>query len=254
MQEEEPEEEETAAFEESVPIIGAFSWINTVTILTDEFESTATYIPQKGKILLSLERRSVWKGLLRTVWFLLKAVPIFAIFYIFFAALKIPVIVFTISVPCAFSVFAYFMVRRVAPWHGAEHKVFEAYYKTGKRNLKLARKFSPFVELCGGRMAVLLLPVIFFDFLILPLFSSGVVKWVAGLAFFAVAFLAARRFSHLSKPAKRVSIWLQKHWSVREPNELQLYVAHCALTNLVDAYVDMEIMKCKVDRLTDAAP
>ena len=59
---------------------------------------------------------------------------------------------YTIIIPKLF-----WEMKKVAPWHGAEHKVIDSYCQNGTTDLESAKLVSPISDYCGGRYAVLLL-------------------------------------------------------------------------------------------------
>ncbi len=126
-------------------------------------------------------------------------------------------------------------IGKVAPWHGAEHKVIEAYQQTGTTDLELARATSPISDQCGGRIAVLLLAGL------IPIFTLWIaidlddrtafnVALCSTVAVFMLGMIFPRK---TMKIAVRLSRRLQRHLTVKEPGEKELWTAHCAITELV---------------------
>lgn len=129
-------------------------------------------------------------------------------------------------------------VARVFAYHGAEHKVVNAYEAGAPLRAEAARSFSRFHLRCGTSflLLVMIVAIVVFSFLGRPPLALrlasriALIPLVAGLSYELIR--AAARFPWL-RPVVVPGLWLQR-LTTREPDERQLEVAVRALREVVE--------------------
>ncbi len=126
-------------------------------------------------------------------------------------------------------------MKKIAPWHGAEHKVIESYWATGTTDLEAAKRTSPVSDHCGGRYAVLLLALIVAVISMTVALVSDSVFAVRTVGFSIAGATLVMSLFH--KKTMKVAVFLsrklQQHWTTKEPGEKELWTAHCAIVELL---------------------
>lgn len=240
-----------------IRIVGGISSCGRVSILSDEFISSARY--REGRVTCEVERLS---SLLRFLY-KHKGLPIprlvrMALFFadsmakswvsIFIAVFFLRA--FTVNSTAASShsifdeltrfavvllaVFAY-SIWRVAKWHGAEHMAIAAYENSGNTDVQSIERESTINKKCGGR-------------LILPLLASVVISNLIAKNFgvnVTIAFLAVMEAMLWVDTLKgwdnipvtsQASDLLQKWVTTRRPETREVLTAQRALSELVRAH------------------
>jgi len=129
-------------------------------------------------------------------------------------------------------------IRRVYQYHGAEHKVINAYTGTGRVSARAARTYSTTHPRCGTSflLFVVVVSVAVFSLLGWPNLwlriasRLALLPVVAGLAYETIR-LGDRSASPLVRWLTAPGLWLQR-LTTREPDEGQLEVAAVALKAL----------------------
>ncbi|MEK7641109.1 MAG: DUF1385 domain-containing protein [Patescibacteria group bacterium] len=126
-------------------------------------------------------------------------------------------------------------MRKVAPWHGAEHKVIDSYCQNGTTDLEAAKLVSPISDYCGGRFAVLYLLAMGALLAVAIAFALGDYKTIGiVISSIILATLVMILFHRTTmKCAVHLSRKLQKYWTIKEPGEKELWTAHCAIVELL---------------------
>lgn len=218
-------------------ILGGYSQPNKICIYSCDFRATASYDQKSGNISIDTAkpkagRKAAISGLkmlaLMTAAFLLLTL-------LLFVGINTE-IAFWITV-VTFGIFQIVFPRiGVAPWHGAEHKVIEAYRKTGKNDLEEARRMSPVTDRCGARVFF----AIVLAFAVLLAIFHGYDRLVRTphlwfdtlVAMIGAIFMGPFCLAELNV-CKWLSRGLQEALTVREPNEVQLKTAYLALDALL---------------------
>ncbi len=123
-------------------------------------------------------------------------------------------------------------IRRVFQYHGAEHKVINAYEAGAKLESAEVKKFSPLHARCGTSflLLVILLKVLIFSFIATdPLWwrvASRILLLpiIAGLAYEGIKLTAKYAQSYLSRILMAPGLLVQR-MTTREPDEEQIEVA-----------------------------
>ncbi|TSC83097.1 MAG: hypothetical protein G01um101419_248 [Parcubacteria group bacterium Gr01-1014_19] len=245
-------------------VISGRSEVKKIRIGSHKFASTATYNEEKDQVTVEIDRDENIKDDLTDKdwkfhgWFLLGVFLSYLSLAGFSLALvtENPLLSNTLALAsiAAFVLVMYkilsFLVnqmisvvrvfgwmKKVAPWHGAEHKVIESYWATGTTDLETARKTSPISDKCGGRIAVLYLLALGAIFASAITFALGGYKAfmiIIGLTILATLIMVVLRRTTM-KCAVHLSRQLQKHWMTKEPGEKELWTAHCAIVELLKA-------------------
>ncbi|MBI2866176.1 MAG: DUF1385 domain-containing protein [Chloroflexi bacterium] len=128
-------------------------------------------------------------------------------------------------------------IRRVMAYHGAEHKVGQAFQKGAPLEVAGVRAFSRFHPWCGTS---LLIVVVVIATALFPLLSRVSVAWGFAARLLLLPLLAAASFEltllgarpgggALGRLLAYPGLWLQ-HLTTREPGDMELEVAIHALT------------------------
>ena len=132
-------------------------------------------------------------------------------------------------------------VKRVFAYHGAEHKVVNAYEDGVPLELEAVRKYNIAHVRCGTSFifAVLIIAIVVFAFIGRP--SLGVmvlsrvvlIPVIAGLGYEVTQYGARHLGSRLVKATLAPGLWLQK-MTTREPDDSQIEIALSALKRVVE--------------------
>lgn len=220
-----------------VPIEGGYSTPRKICMYTDKVESVAEYVQKKEIITLQIRYIKHGKKCLKnTSRDLIFVGAILGITYALdFLFGKIPASIITWALIIGIIISH---VWRMAPWHGAEHKVIEAYWQTGKSYSQVLKNFSPVSDRCGAR----LLPTVLLILCIAIGLSFFITSWIVLLLCILGMTLLTSRPSRLIGlfSENRFAVWLsrllQKIATVREPNAVQLRTARIAMLGLRRAY------------------
>ncbi len=122
-------------------------------------------------------------------------------------------------------------------WHGAEHKVIGCYEKTYKYDVEGEKLASIVNRNCGSRFSSFLclwslinLIVIGFGFVGV----SGACLWSCSSLYMAILWI--RYPNYLDELRQQIGVITQPIFSVREPTDIELFTAHCALVGLLKAH------------------
>jgi len=138
-------------------------------------------------------------------------------------------------------------VKRVFAYHGAEHKVVNAYEDGVPLELEAVRKYNIAHVRCGTSFvfAVLIIAIVVFALIGRP--SLGVmvlsrvvlIPVIAGLGYEVTQYGARHLGSRLVKATLAPGLWLQK-MTTREPDDSQIEIALSALKRvvLIDGAID----------------
>lgn len=251
-----------------VTILGGASWIRRISIMSSHYVATArasydgsiTCVVRSRSRLANFFRRHPQlpvPKIIRMLLFLLEGLGFFgkvfvgfllcdALFSKYVPALPAPTppsdvllsdllyvqALFMIAV-CA--PILYFVHRLVATWHGAEHMAIAAYERTRSSDLQMIAVQDRVHPKCGGRI---MLPYLTATFLVtivgyyipLPLLLILVIHLELLLQLDArIGFDRIPVFSH-------ASTLLQRHITTRDPGDLELRTAQCALQELLAAH------------------
>ncbi len=132
-------------------------------------------------------------------------------------------------------------IRRVYQYHGAEHKILNAYEATGSLSPADAASFSTSHARCGTSflLFVVLVSIVLFSFLGWPnvwariAWRLGLLPVIAGVAYELIQ-LGARSRSPLIRVLVAPGLWLQS-LTTRPPDTDQLEVASAALAGVLSA-------------------
>jgi len=133
-------------------------------------------------------------------------------------------------------------IKRVFSYHGAEHKVVNAYEEGEPLELETARKYSTAHARCGTSftLAVLVIAIIVFALLGRPNIWVSIASRIVLIPVIAAFGYEFIRFSgaHSKNPFVRVTLgpglWLQA-MTTREPDDSQLEAALSALKRVIEA-------------------
>lgn len=136
-------------------------------------------------------------------------------------------------------------LRRVFEYHGAEHKVVNAYEAGAPLEVAAVRAQSRFHPRCGTSfiLVVMFVSVVVFALLGRPTLAAriasriGLIPLLAGVSYEIIRGGARSRWFH---PAIVPGLWLQR-LTTREPNDAQLEVAIRALAEVVEREHDVII-------------
>ncbi len=134
----------------------------------------------------------------------------------------------------------------IASWHGAEHMAIVAYMQTGQTDLETIRRQDPIHESCGDRYkfpllaAMLLYPIVVTH--TIPADWIGALSRLGLLAYVILGTITLAVWVEVRwgwsrvKLAVRFSLWLQRHYTIRQPGLAELQTAQQALEALVEAH------------------
>ncbi len=133
-------------------------------------------------------------------------------------------------------------IRRLFAYHGAEHKVVNAYENGVPLELDSVRKYSTAHTRCGTSflLAVLVIAIIVFALLGRPSLLVSIlsrillIPVIAALGYEFVRFSAAHHQSPIMRALIVPGLWLQS-LTTREPNDAQLETAVVALKTVIQA-------------------
>lgn len=131
----------------------------------------------------------------------------------------------------AMIVFTLVIIRfsKLSYYHGAEHKVFNAYSKNKELTIDNVRKESRISEDCGSNLAVFFILInIIFLLLDMYAFYTPIISWTLAYEL----FIAEDKIGIL-KPFKLVSSLFQKYLLTAEPNDNQIEVGIAAIKELL---------------------
>ncbi len=246
-----------------VRIIGGMSKSRSISILSEEYTSTAEYDPFTDCILWEVKRNSAILRLItkkgsffipQTVKLILMLIDEIGIRTLVFGGLVLAGLYMLASIlpghhhasaptssgwwdslvtyatinACIFT----YIRQEVASWHGAEHKAIGTYDRLGSVRMKDIVKESRVNEKCGGR---LFLPIIIVTTIAEYAFkSSGVNSIVVNLLSMEAILWIDKLIGWDKIPiTSGMSRLLQKWITTTEPGEVELQTAQLALERLV---------------------
>ena len=133
-------------------------------------------------------------------------------------------------------------IRRVFAYHGAEHKVVNAYEAGEPLELESARKYSTAHARCGTSftLAVLVIATVVFALLGRPniwlsiLSRIVLIPVIAAIGYEFVRFSSTHRQNRIVRAMLGPGLWLQA-MTTREPDDSQLEAAITALKRVIEA-------------------
>ncbi|OGZ57488.1 MAG: hypothetical protein A3A00_00330 [Candidatus Spechtbacteria bacterium RIFCSPLOWO2_01_FULL_38_20] len=225
----------------NVKIFGGFSFPKKITVVSNKFRSLAKYNSDTQKIETTVKPLSDFqKKLINTVWLprtLRNPILVYGLmWFALFGSMESSTVslVRLISTVSFFTLGFWFISKRIAKWHGAEHMTIEAYLTEGDTSTEGIKKYSPINKRCGGRFLLpWLMVVVVFNFLNLG-------NWFITLGI--VTILELDRFIPMHKVPvfRQASYLLQKYITTKEPNERELLTAQKAMLLLIEAHEELE--------------
>ncbi len=133
-------------------------------------------------------------------------------------------------------------IRRLFSYHGAEHKVVNAYENGAPLELESVKDYSTAHTRCGTSflLAVLVIAIIVFALLGRPSLVVSIlsrillIPVIAALGYEFIRFSAAHHHSPIMRALIVPGLWLQS-LTTREPNDAQLEAAVVALKTVIQA-------------------
>ena len=133
-------------------------------------------------------------------------------------------------------------MKRVFAYHGAEHKVINAYEDGAPLEVDAARGYKTAHVRCGTSFlfAVLIIAIVLFALIgrpsiwLMVLSRILLIPLIAGLGYEVIRFGAAHATSRVVRAILAPGLWLQG-LTTREPDDSQLEVALAALNKVVEA-------------------
>ncbi len=225
---------------DKVEIIGGRSLHGNVAIFSDGFGAEARYHRGGSKITVSAWKRgrgfsSYGIFIFIGVFFLLDIIR--GLFMVFDSTLPRvstqPGLTYWATNIGIMMVAIAWIGIRIAKWHGAEHMVIQAYRTEGKSGLEEARRFSPVADKCGSRFLFAYLLLMVIRAVLLP----PAWEWLTALILLIVFFVKPLRPLFTENPVVIFfSRLLQRHITARQPGDVELLTAHCALLGLLKAH------------------
>ncbi len=254
----------------SFKIVGGKSSPGQISILSEEFISTASWEP--GKISWEVARHPVLSRfqyrhkylpipkLLKFLLFMVdtatgtlprKTSSLIAIFvtliFVFGIKMsltetaptsdsdtKIFLLVMLISV-IGNGFFAFSLGRSIASWHGAEHMAISAFDRDGSVSLEAIAKESPVHDSCGGRLVLPLVAAMFLGGFVATYFDLPTA--ISILVALECTFWVDSLIGWDKIPGtSHFSRFLQRSVTTRQPGKIELLTAHIALRELVKAH------------------
>ena len=132
-------------------------------------------------------------------------------------------------------------MKRVFAYHGAEHKVVNAYEDSAPLEVDAARRYKTAHVRCGTSFlfAVLIIAILVFALIgrpsvwLMVLSRILLIPVIAGLSYEVIYFGGRHRNNRLVRAILAPGLWLQSQ-TTREPDDSQLEVALAALNKLVE--------------------
>jgi len=132
-------------------------------------------------------------------------------------------------------------VKRVFAYHGAEHKVVNAYEDGVPLELEAVKRYATAHVRCGTSFvfAVLIIAIVVFAIIgrpsleVMVLSRVVLIPVIAGLGYEVTQYGARHLDSRLVKAALAPGLWLQK-MTTREPDDSQIEIALSALKRVVE--------------------
>jgi len=133
-------------------------------------------------------------------------------------------------------------MKRVFAYHGAEHKVINAYEDGAPPEVDAARRYNKAHVRCGTSFvfAVLIIAIVLFALIgrpsiwLMVLSRILLIPLIAGLGYEVIRFGAAHTTNRLVRAILAPGLWLQG-LTTKEPDDSQLEVALAALNKVVEA-------------------
>ena len=133
-------------------------------------------------------------------------------------------------------------MKRVFAYHGAEHKVINAYEDGAPLEVEAARRYNTAHVRCGTSFlfAVLIIAIVLFALIgrsslwLMLLSRILLIPLIAGLGYEVIRFGAAHNTNRLVRAILAPGLWLQG-LTTKEPDDSQLEVALAALNKVVEA-------------------
>lgn len=135
--------------------------------------------------------------------------------------------------------------------HGAEHKTIITFKNYKRFDFNAIKAASPIADLCGGRFFVLNELVALFAYLASYFLAGANVGALLAIWFFlnaAIFLIPTFLFKTditLHPPVSWLARLFQRHFSVSEPSDLEIYAAQCALPMLLQAHGAIKILTCE---------
>ena len=225
----------------NVKIFGGFSFPKRITVVSNKFRSLAKYNSDTQEIETTVRALSDFqKKLINTAW-LPRTLqnPILIYGLIWFALFGSMENFIPSSIQWAFRILFFtlgfwFIRRRIAKWHGAEHMTIEAYRNEGGLSIEKIKRYRPVNKNCGGRFFLPWLMVM----VAFNLLNWG--NWFITLGI--VTILELDRFIPMHKiPVfRQASYLLQRYITTKEPDERELLTAQKAMLRLIEAHEGLE--------------
>ena len=248
-----------------VDIVGGMSSVNRVTILSDEYVSTARYHEDSGEIsceikalppivrFLQKNKRLPIPRLARVALPLLnmmgrKGAVLIALYFLITACIPtmFPGEMFIGISSKYFVLFDFltifglllFIKKYIGTWHGAEHKAISAYQKFESTDIQVIARENRYNAKCGGRL-------FFPSMLTFPMAIAmdgwlGLNMVVWSLVLLEIILWADYIWGMDKLPiTSQASYLLQTYLTTVEPGRIELETAQCAMEGVLWAHADI---------------